>query len=52
MAVLLAGAPAGINAYVFAQRYQVLIPLTAATVVLSTAVSVATLSALLVLLLP
>jgi predicted permease len=48
VAVVLAACPIGINTYLFAQRYQSLIPTTAASVVLSTGVSFFTLSAILV----
>ena len=50
VAVVLAACPTGINAYLFANRYQVIVASTATVVVLSTAVSVPILSLVLVLL--
>jgi malonate transporter len=44
VAVLLAACPSGINAYLFANRYRVVVASTATVVVVSTLVSVAVLS--------
>jgi len=50
VAVILASCPSGINVYLFANRYQVIVPSTATIVVLSTVVSVPVISLVLVLL--
>lgn len=50
VAVILAACPIGINTYLFAQRYNTLIPTTAAAVVLSTGISFFTISFILLLL--
>jgi len=50
VAVLLAGAPVGVNTYLFAQRYRVLVTPSAAAITISTGCSVVTLSVLLYLL--
>jgi malonate transporter len=52
VAVILAACPIGINTYLFAQRYNALIPTTAAAVVLSTGLSFFTISFILLLLGP
>lgn len=48
VAVILAACPTGINAYLFANRYQAIVPSTATVVVLSTLVSIPILSLVLV----
>jgi malonate transporter and related proteins len=50
VAVILAACPAGINAYVFASRYQAIVPSTATAIVLSTLVAIPVLSVVLALL--
>lgn len=49
--VILAACPSGINAYLFANRYQAIVASTATTVVISTAVSIPIVSGILILLL-
>ena len=49
-AVLLAGAPVGVNVYLFAQRYNALVAPAAAAIVISTGTSIITLSVILYLL--
>lgn len=46
--VILAACPSGINAYLFANRYRAIVPSTAAAVVVSTAISIPVVSALLI----
>ncbi len=50
VAVMLAAAPSGINAYLFAQRYQVVVSATATVIVISTLVSVPVLGGILLML--
>ena len=52
VAVLLAACPSGINAYLFANRYRVVVASTATVVVISTVVSIAVLSSGLAYLIP
>ena len=52
VAVMLAALPSGITAYLFAQRYQVFVASSASTILMSTAFSAASLSVLVVMLLP
>ncbi|MEX0941671.1 MAG: AEC family transporter [Pseudomonadales bacterium] len=49
VAVILAACPSGINAYLFANRYQAIVPSTATVVVLSTLISIPVLSLVLFL---
>lgn len=50
VAILLAGAPVGVNTYLFAQRYQSLVTTSAAAITVSTGSAIVSLSALLYLL--
>lgn len=50
VAVLLAALPCGVNAYLFAERYQVIVPTAASSVLVNTALSFVTVSIVLILL--